>query len=84
MVAEVHLKRSTGKGEPGGRGCKLHPNHSKLDSLELGCVWKHLFKNNLNVKAQTDVIVHSKFAPYLNRKASIQPIDLIFSATQQK
>ena len=74
------------------KGCKLHPSKSKLDSLELGCVWKFVKGQNLNgahnslvdVKAQTDVFVHKHFVPFINRGPSIQPIDAIFTATEQK
>ena len=54
------------------KGCKLHPSKSKLDSLELGCVWKHLnVGHNLNgaydslvdVKAQSNVLLRPSFVP---------------------
>ena len=72
------------------KGCKLHPSKSKLDSLELGCVWKHLNGRNLNgahnslvdAKAQSDIFLHQSFLPYIDRTFSIQPIDLICTATQ--
>jgi len=55
-------------------------------------VWKYISdEDNLNrahaslvnVKAQTDVFLHPSVVPYIDRKASIQPIDLIFTATEQ-
>jgi len=72
-------------------GCRLHPSKSKLDSLSLGVVWKHLFGGNLNgahdsqvdAKAQTDIIVHEHFVPFVNRTQSIQEIENIFTARQQ-
>jgi hypothetical protein len=30
------------------KGCKFHPTKSKLESLELGCVWKFITNRNLN------------------------------------
>lgn len=69
------------------KGCKLNPAKSKLDSLELGCVWKHLHNGAhdslVDVRAQSDVILHPSFIPYIDRSFSIQTIDLIFTATQQ-
>ena len=62
------------------KGCKLYPSKSKLDSLELGCIWKHINDGqNLNgahnslvdVKAQSDVLIHPSFVPYIDQKASI-------------
>ena len=73
------------------KGCKLNPCKSKLDSLELGIVWKYINAGrNLNgahdslvdAKAQTYVLVDKSFASFINQKASIQPVDLIFTATQ--
>ena len=72
-------------------GCKLNPKHSKLDSLELGVVWKHINSGaNLNgahdslvdAKAQMDIFLHPFFVPYLNKSQSIQPIEEIFSKTE--
>jgi len=37
----------------------------------------------VNVKAQTDIFVHPSFIPYVDRKPPIQPIDQIFSASEQ-
>ena len=72
--------------------CPLNQKKSKLDSLELGCIWSYIHNNqNLNgahdslvdVRAQTDILLHKFFVPFINRTPSIQPIDLIFSKTQQ-
>ena len=72
--------------------CKFNPTKSKLDSLDLGAVWKYIkVGENLNgahdiladVMAQTDILVHESFTPYINRGLSIQMIHDIFSKTQQ-
>ena len=71
-------------------GCKLNPKHSKLDSLKLGVVWKFIKNVNLSgahdslvdAKAQSDIILHPSFAPYLNKTQSIVPIDEIFTETE--
>ena len=72
--------------------CKLNPKKSKLDSLELGVVWTHIKGGtNLNgahdslvdVIAQTDIIVHPDFVPFINRTQSVQTISDIFTTTQQ-
>ena len=73
--------------------CPINKKRSKLDSYELGCVWKYLDSkhNNLNgahdslvdAKAQTDIIVHQQFVPFINRSKSILLVDNIFAATQQ-
>jgi hypothetical protein len=36
------------------------------------------------VRAQTDILTHSSFVPFIDRASSIQPIDEIFSRTLQK
>lgn len=67
--------------------CLLHPKHSKVESLELGVVWKHIMGRNLNeahdslvdAKAQTDVVTSAKFAPILNRTRTVQKINEIFA-----
>ena len=72
--------------------CKLHQEKSKLDSLSLGVVWKYINDGkNLNgahdslvdVKAQTDILVHPFFVPFIDRSASIKLISEIFTKTQQ-
>ena len=73
-------------------GCLLHPNSLKLDSLELGVVWKYIMKSNLNgahnslvdAKAQSDIILHPSFVPYLNKGVSIQLITDIFTKAQTR
>ena len=74
------------------KGFQLHPHHSKVESLELGCVWHHITGCNLNgahdslvdVRAQTDIVVNSKFVCYINTQKSISPITLMFSAEDQR
>jgi len=65
------------------KGCKLHPTKSKLDSLELVCVWKDInagrnlngaYDSLIDVKTHSNVLVHPSFVPYTDQKASIQPI----------
>jgi hypothetical protein len=72
-------------------GCKLNPKHSKIESLELGVVWKYITKRNLNrahnslvdAAAQLDVISHQHFLPYLNKKNSLPPINDIVTKTEK-
>ena len=71
--------------------CKLNKSKSKLDSYELGIVWKYLNKVNLNgahdslvdTKAQTDIIIHPYFMSFIDRLASVKENIDIFTATQQ-
>ena len=71
--------------------CPLNAKKSKLNSYELGVVWKYIHGTNLNgahnslidVKAQTDIILHKSFVPFINRSSSMQKITDIFTATQQ-
>ena len=73
--------------------CQLNKKFTKLDSYELGIMWKYIQLpeiKNLNgahdslvdTKAQTDLFIHHMFVPFINRSASIQAIDKIFSSTQ--
>ena len=70
-------------------GCRIHPSKSKIENLELGVVWKHLNDGrNLNgahdsmvdARAQTDIVIHNHFVPYINRTHSIQPMAKMFGA----
>ena len=72
--------------------CKLNPEKSKLDSLLLGVVWKYINDGeNLNgahdslvdVKAQTDILVHPYFVPFIDWSISIKLISEIFTKTEQ-
>ncbi|KAL3757005.1 hypothetical protein ACHAWU_003889 [Discostella pseudostelligera] len=73
--------------------CQINKKRSKMDSYELGVVWKFLDSehNNLkgahnslvDAKAQTDILVHEAFVPFINHTKSIALVDDIFTATQQ-
>ena len=73
------------------RGCMYHKSKSKLESLELGCVWKFMTGNNLNgahdslvdVKAQTDIVISKHFVNYLDKSKSVRLIENIFSKSVQ-
>jgi len=56
-------------------GCRLNPKHSKLNSLQLGVVWKYInagdnpnsaHNSMVDAKAQTDIFSHPSFVPYFN------------------
>jgi hypothetical protein len=71
-------------------GCKLHPSKSKLESLELGCVWKYITGCNLNgahsmvdVIVQTDRVTHKHFLPYLDVSRSFRLMGDIFTETER-
>ena len=61
--------------------CLLNKKRTKLDSYELGVIWKYIQvePRNLNgahdalvdSKAQTDIVIHPKFVPYIDRTESI-------------
>ncbi len=74
------------------KSCGFNKTKSKIEAYELGVVWK--YANNgtnlsgahdslVDVKAQTDILVHGSFVPFIDRSSSIQPIDEIFSRTVQ-
>ena len=71
--------------------CQLNTKISKLESYELGTVWKYISKKNLNgahdslvdTKAQTDIVTHKHFVPFLNKTKSYKTIHDIFTATEQ-
>ena len=71
--------------------CRLNKKHSKLDSYELGIIWKYMNDENLNrahgslvdTKAQTDIIIHPYFMSFIDRLASVKENIDIFTATQQ-
>jgi hypothetical protein len=72
-------------------GCKLNKKHSKVESYELGVIWSFIKKCNLNgahdslvdVKAQTDIVIHPEFLKYINRTKTYRTIENIFSASEQ-
>ncbi len=72
--------------------CAFNKTKSKIKVYELGVVWK--YANNgtnrngahdslVDVRAQTDILVHCSFVPFIDRSSWIQPIDEIFSRTVQ-
>jgi len=74
------------------KGCKFHPIKSKLESLELGCVWKFIMNCNLDsthdslvdAKAQTDIVSHKFFQAFIDQTKSIHIIDEIFTWAEQR
>jgi hypothetical protein len=67
--------------------CRINPTKSKIDSLSLGSIYKYLFDgediegahNSLNdCNAQTSIMFHEYFVPFVNRTQSIDHIDKIF------
>ena len=75
------------------KSCLLHKLKSKLEGYDLSSVWKFIkdgcnlneeHTNLIDMKAQTDILIYKMFVPFINRTASIQTVDTIFSATQQK
>ncbi len=73
------------------KSCPMNKTKSKIDSYDVGSVWKFISNANLNgaynslidSKAQTDIFVHKHFVPFIDRACTVQPIDAIFSSTQQ-
>ena len=69
------------------KSCKLNRKHSKLDSYSLESVWQFISNKPLDgahdslvdVKAQTDVLTHESFLPFIDRAYSIRPIELLLS-----
>ena len=63
----------------------------QLDNYELGIIWKYLNDGNLNgaydslvdTRAQTDIVIHPYFVPFIDMSASVKEIADIFTATQQ-
>jgi hypothetical protein len=75
-----------------GYKCPLHPDKSKLDSLELGVVYQFITGENLNgardslvdVKAQTTVIMSTQFREYIDKAKSIRLVEDIFTAAEKR
>jgi hypothetical protein len=71
--------------------CPLHKSRSKLEPLEVGCVWKCISGNNLNgghdslvdVPAQTDIVTSKYFIDFIDLTKSIHLINEIFTKTEQ-
>jgi len=67
--------------------CPINKTKSKIESYDVGSVWKFISNANLNgahdslidAKAQTDIFIHKYFAPFINRKHTVQQIDAIFT-----
>ena len=75
----------------GARGCKINPKHSGLDALKLGKVWAFLndgmpllgaHDSMVDARAQTDILTHPFFAPFIDRKKSVVPVEEIFAKKQ--
>jgi hypothetical protein len=74
-----------------GYKCPLHPDKSKLDSLELGVVYHFVTGVNLNgahdslvdVKAQTIVITSAQFCEYIDKPKSIRLVEDIFTGAEK-
>ena len=63
----------------------------KLQSLKLGAVWSHINDGEslvgahdslVDVRAQTDLMLHKSFSPFLDRTESFVPIGNIFRGNQ--
>ena len=60
--------------------CSLNEKKSKLDSYEIGVIWKYIndghnlngaHDNMLDTKAQTDIIINKTFIQFINYSSSI-------------
>ncbi len=73
--------------------CKINKKRSKLKSYQLGSVWIYLDKEHRNLNnfhnsrddviAQSAVLTHEDFIPFINRAKSVQTINDIFAAAQK-
>ena len=63
----------------------------QLKSLSLSAVWSYINSREslegahdslVNARAQTDLIIHKAFIPFLDRTESLAPIEKIFGANQ--
>ncbi len=72
--------------------CPFNKTKSMIEANELGVVWKYANNGSylngahdslVDVRAQTNILTHSSFVPFIDRASSIQPIDEIFSRTLQ-
>jgi hypothetical protein len=73
--------------------CKINKKRSKLESYQLGSVWTYLDKEHCNLNnahnsrddviAQSAVLTHEDFIPFINWAKSVQTIDDIFTAAQK-
>jgi hypothetical protein len=71
--------------------CAVHPSKSKIDCLSLGSVYTFLLGGEeiegahdslADCQAQSIILMHKSFIPFINRKASIAPITQIFKAKE--
>ena len=71
--------------------CPIHQAKSKLEILSLGSMWSFLHEGRslkgahsslMDARAQSDLVLHQHFVPYLNRTNSLSPIDKIFGANK--
>ena len=75
------------------KSCPIHKSKSRLESLELGCVWSYLKEDRPNLNgahsslvdaiAQTDIIIHIYFQPFVDKTQSIRTIEALFGAREQ-
>ena len=74
------------------KSCGFNKTKSKIEAYELGVVRKYANNGNnlsgahdslVDVKAQTDILVHGSFVPFIDRSSSILPIDEKISRTVQ-
>jgi hypothetical protein len=73
--------------------CAINKKTSKLETYQLGTVWKYLHPDHYNfnnghnsqddVVAQTYVFTHVAFIPFINRSKSVKTIDEIFTRSKQ-
>jgi hypothetical protein len=74
--------------------CKINSQHSKLETYELGSVWRHLFPeaefpgslhdSMTDAICQNDLIAHDEFVTYINRSQSIRLISDMFRSNERK
>ena len=69
----------------------IHPNRSKLESLSLASVYKYIHDgadlegahdSMVDARAQSDLLLHPYFVPYLDRTDLFYSVDDIFGKNQ--
>ena len=74
------------------KSCRLNETKIKMQGHALGVVWSYIHGGEClenahdslaDAKAQTGVLIGSRFVPFINRSNSIQLISKMFSKTQQ-
>jgi hypothetical protein len=71
--------------------CPMNKTKSKIDLYNVESIWKFISNTNLNgsynslvdSKDQTNIFLHKNFVPFIDCTHTVQPIDAIFSSTQQ-